>query len=58
MAKKDFPVLLAPSDNMLSLHVFDRKYIMEYPSRVLWLSEADGSLFEGMAGSGVFFGGT
>jgi hypothetical protein len=52
---------------MLSLEVFDRKYLVEYPSREIWLSEAeawlpsdglkfytDESLFEGRAGSGVF----
>jgi hypothetical protein len=67
MATEDFPVLLAPSDSMLPLEVFDRKYLLEYPSREIWLSEAEawlpsdglkfytnGSLFEGRAGSGVF----
>jgi hypothetical protein len=67
MATEDFPVLLAPFDSMLPLEVFDRKYLVEYPSREIWLSEAeawlpsdalklytDGSLFEGSAGSGVF----
>jgi ribonuclease HI len=67
MATEDFPVLLAPSDSMLPLEVFDRKYLVEYRSREIWLSEAeawvpsdalkfytDGSLFEGKAGSGVF----
>jgi hypothetical protein len=50
MATEDFPVLLAP------LEVFDRKYLVEYPSRKIWLSEAEawlpsnGSLFEGRAG--------
>jgi hypothetical protein len=71
MATKDFPVLLAPSDSMLPLKVFNRQYLVEYPSREIWLIEAeawltsdclkfytDGSLFEGRAGSGVFFGGT
>jgi hypothetical protein len=40
MATEDFPVLLAPSDSMLPLEVFDRKYLVEYPSREIWLSEA------------------
>jgi hypothetical protein len=40
-ATEDFPVLLAPSDSMLPLEVFDRKYLVEYPSREIWLSEAD-----------------
>jgi hypothetical protein len=67
MAKEDFLVLLAP---MLPLEVFDRKYLVEYPS--IWLSEieawlpsdgsklcTDGSLFEGrVMDSAVFFGGT
>jgi hypothetical protein len=66
MATEDFPVLLVFSDSMLPLEVFDRKYLVE-----IWLSEAEpwlpsdglkfytgGSLFEGRAGSGVFFGGT
>jgi hypothetical protein len=65
MATADFPVLLAPSDSMLE--VFDRKYLVKYPSREIWLSEAeaflssdglkfytDGSLFEGRWDSGVF----
>jgi hypothetical protein len=68
LATEDFPVLLALSDSMLPLDVFDRKYLVEYPSRKIWLSEAeawlpsdglkfytDGSLFKGGAGSGVFF---
>jgi hypothetical protein len=67
MALEDFSVLLAPSDSMLPLEVFDRKYLVEYPSREIWLSEAevwlpsdglkfytDSSLFEGRAGSGDF----
>jgi hypothetical protein len=67
MTTEDFPVLLAPSDSMLPLEVFDRKYLVEYFSREVWLSETeawlpsaglkfytDGSLFEGRAGSGVF----
>jgi hypothetical protein len=67
MATEDFPVLLAPSDSMLPLEVFDRKYLMEYPSREIWLFETeawlpsdglkfytDGSFFEGRGGSGVF----
>jgi hypothetical protein len=67
MATEDFPVLLAPSDSMLPLEVFDRKYLVEYPSREIWLSEAEaslpsdglkfytnGSLFEGRSGSKVF----
>jgi hypothetical protein len=41
MATEDFPVLLAPSDNMLPLEVFDRKYLVEYPSREIWLYEAE-----------------
>jgi hypothetical protein len=70
MATEDFPVLLVPSDSILPLKVFDRKYLVEYPSCEIWvwLSEAeawlpsdclkfytDGSLFEASAGSGVFF---
>jgi hypothetical protein len=64
MATEDFPVLLAPFYS----RVFDRKYLVEYPSRKIWLSEAEawllsdglkfyteGFLFEGRAGSGVFF---
>jgi hypothetical protein len=71
MATEDFPVLLAPSDSMIPLEVFDRKYLVEYTSREIWLPEAeawlpsdglkfytDGSLFEGKVGSGVFLGGT
>jgi hypothetical protein len=60
MATEDFPVLLAPSDSILPLKVFYRKYLVEYPSREIWMSEAeawpptDGSLFECRAGSGVF----
>jgi hypothetical protein len=33
MGTEDFPVLLAPSDSMLPLEVFDQKYLVEYPSR-------------------------
>jgi hypothetical protein len=67
MTTEDFLVLLAPSDSILPLKVFDRKYLVEYPSREIWLSEAeawlpsdglnfytDGSLFEGRAGSASF----
>jgi hypothetical protein len=62
MATEDFPVLMAPSDSILPLEVF--------LSREIWLSQTeawlpfdgmkfytDGSMFEGRAGSGVFFGG-
>jgi hypothetical protein len=65
-ATEDFPVFLAPSDRMLPLEVFDRKYLVEYPFREeteAWLPSdglklyTDGSSFEGRAGSGVFFGG-
>jgi hypothetical protein len=58
---------VAPSDSMLPLEVFDRKYLVEYPSRKIWLSEAEAwlpshglklytdiSLFEGRAGSRDF----
>jgi hypothetical protein len=41
MATEDFLVLLAPSDSMLLLEVFERKYLVEYPSREIWLSEAE-----------------
>jgi hypothetical protein len=67
MATEEFPVLLAPSDSMLPLEVFDQKYLVEYPSRGIWLSEAeawlscdglkfntDGTLLEDRAGSGIF----
>jgi hypothetical protein len=66
MATEDFPILLALSDSILPLEVFDRKYLVKYPSREIWLSETeawlptdglkfsiDGSLFEGRAGYGV-----
>jgi hypothetical protein len=33
MTTGDFPVLLAPSDSLLPLEVFDRKCLVEYPSR-------------------------
>jgi hypothetical protein len=36
MATEYFPVLMAPPDSMLPLEVFDRKYLVEYPSRELW----------------------
>jgi hypothetical protein len=52
---------------MLPLEVFDREYLSEYPSREIWLSEAEawlpsdglkfyinGFLFEDRAGSRVF----
>jgi hypothetical protein len=68
MKTEEFPVLLDPSDSMLPLGVFDWKYLVEYLSREISISEAeawlpsvglkfytDGSLFEGRAGSGVFF---
>jgi hypothetical protein len=64
---EDFLVLLASSDRLLPLEVFDRKYLVEYSSKEIWLSEAeawlpsdgpkfytDGSLFEGRAGSEAF----
>jgi hypothetical protein len=64
-ATEEFPGLLAPSDSMLPLEVFDRKYLVEYSSREIWLSEAeawlisdglkfytDSSLIEGRVGSG------
>jgi hypothetical protein len=67
MAPEDFSTLLAPSDGMLPLEVFECKYMAEYPSREIRLSEAeawlpsdglkfypDSFLFEGRAGSGVF----
>jgi hypothetical protein len=41
MVTEDFLVLLAPSDSMLPLEVFDRKYLVKYPSREIWLSEAE-----------------
>jgi hypothetical protein len=41
IATEDFPVLLAPSDSMLLLEAFDRKYLVEYPSLEKWLSEAE-----------------
>jgi hypothetical protein len=39
IATEDFPDLLAPSGNMLPLKVFDRKYLVEYSSREIWLSD-------------------
>jgi hypothetical protein len=61
MATEDCPVLLARSDNMLPLEVFDPKHLVEYPSEPeAWLPcdglkfYTDGSSFEGRAGSGVF----
>jgi hypothetical protein len=41
MATEDFPVLLAPSDSMLTLEVLDRKYLEDYPSKEIWLYEAE-----------------
>jgi hypothetical protein len=41
MATEDFPVLLASSDSVLPLEVFDWKYLVEYPFREIWLSEAE-----------------
>jgi hypothetical protein len=42
MATEYFPVLLmALSDSMLSLEVFDRKILLIYPSRDIWLIEAE-----------------
>jgi hypothetical protein len=35
MATEDFPVLLAPSDIMLLLEVFDRKYLVDYPDMAI-----------------------
>jgi hypothetical protein len=37
MVTEDFSVLLAPSDSMLPLEVFDRKYLVEYPSMEIWI---------------------
>jgi hypothetical protein len=67
MATDNFLVLLVPSDSMLPLEVFDRKYLVEYPSKEIWLSETeawfacdglilytDASMFEDRVGSGVF----
>jgi hypothetical protein len=67
VATENFTVLLAPSNSILPLELFDRKYLVEYCSRKIWLSETeawlpsdglkfytDGSLFEGSAGSRVF----
>jgi ribonuclease HI len=58
---------MALFESVLPLEVFHRKYLVEYPLREIWLSEAearlpsdgpkfytDGSLFVGRAGSGVF----
>jgi hypothetical protein len=58
MVTEDFPVLLVPSHSMLPLEVFDRKYLVEYPSREIWLSEAEAWLpSDGLKfyTSGVFF---
>jgi hypothetical protein len=33
VAAENFPVLLTLSNSMLPLKVFDRKYLVEYPSR-------------------------
>jgi hypothetical protein len=68
MATEDDPVLLASSDSMLPLEIFDWKYLVEFPSREIRLSGAeawipsdglkfytDGFLFEGREGSEVFF---
>jgi hypothetical protein len=67
---EELPVSLTPSDRMIPL-VFDQnqKFLVKYPYRERWLSETkrpgfllipskihtDESLFEGRAGSGVFF---
>jgi hypothetical protein len=37
MATEDFTVLLALSDSMLPPEVFDRKYLVEYHFREIWL---------------------
>jgi hypothetical protein len=41
MATEDIQVLLAPSDNMLPLEVFDQNFLVEYLSREIWLSETE-----------------
>jgi hypothetical protein len=65
---EDFTILLAYSDSMLPLEVFDQKYLVEYSSSEIWLSEVDawlpsdvlkfytnGSLFEGRGVLEFFF---
>jgi hypothetical protein len=60
------PIILAPTDTMLNVKVFDRKFQILIPSRSDWdapetplpanglVFYTDGSLFEGTAGSGVY----